>query len=157
MGYKAIQHITASAGVVVWLVLGAAAPAWAQPCGTICSRYEQGHCVEYTHSPCTSPSAPSRKYGAIAYSRSSGTYGYSHDLGDEASAKKTALKYCAQNAKDCETIVWFYNNCAAVAADGNTVSWGLDANASRAATKAVDQCTKEGGKKCAVKVSHCSR
>jgi serine/threonine-protein kinase len=145
---------------MVMLALGVSASIWAQiPCSTVCTRYEQGKCVEYTHYPCTSesPSGPSRSYGAIAYSRSSGAYGYSHEHGNRASAEKAALKHCAEKARDCKAIVWFYNKCAEVAADGNVVGWAVDGDANRAAAKAVEQCIIQGGKKCEPKISHCSR
>lgn len=98
-----------------------------------------------------------KSYGAIAYSAKDGGYGYSDGQGDQKQAEKTALKYCKQHGKKCESLIWFYNSCGAVAADGKKVGWAQHASSSAAQQNALQFCRKQGGKNCEIKVVHCSR
>jgi hypothetical protein len=98
-----------------------------------------------------------KSYGAIAYSKKEGAYGYSDNWEDEATAEKNALDGCKENGPGCEIVVWFYDSCAAVAGSGDIVSWGQDSREAAAKQKALDACAKEGGTKCNIKVSHCSK
>lgn len=98
----------------------------------------------------------SKPFGAIAYSAKDGAFGYSDGWDSQAQAEKTAVKFCSQNGKGCESMVWFQNSCGAVAADGSTAAWGQDDSEARAKQKALSACAKAGGKKCEVVVSHCS-
>jgi hypothetical protein len=128
----------------------------AQFCSTTCSRYEEGQCVEHTQT-CTSPSAPSHSYGAIAYSRTSGSSGYSYSWSSRSTAESVAMRNCAKYAKDCEVTVWFDHQCAAVSSDtGPTAFWGLGGTISLARAAAQRECMKGGRKGCAVQVSACS-
>src|SRR5665213_2563989 len=130
--------------------------AQAQICSTICSRYEEGQCVEHMQT-CSTPSAPAESYGAIAYSRTTGAWGQSYKWGSRAKAESVAMQNCAQHAKDCEVTVWFNRNCGAVAADqGPTAFWGLGNTISQARAVAQNACMKDGRKGCAVQVSQCS-
>jgi hypothetical protein len=97
-----------------------------------------------------------KSYGAIAYSAINGAYGYSDRWDNQENAEKTALKYCSEHGSGCEMIVWFYNSCGAVAADGNTVTWGQETSETEAKRKALDECRRAGGQNCEIKISHCS-
>lgn len=100
---------------------------------------------------------PKKSYGAIAYGIKDEAYGWSHGWNDQEKAEQVALKNCAEHGSDCEIQVWFYNSCAAVAADAELVTWGLDDSEKNAQTSALDKCTKAGGANCTLKTSHCSR
>ncbi len=143
----------------VLLALTAGAPARAQvPCSTVCSRYDQGQCVEYTHYSCTTPSPPPPSYGAIAYGRTSGAWGYSYRWESEAKAESVAMENCAQHGDDCEVMVWFERKCGAVASgEGGTAFWGLGDSDGQARADAQNKCVEGGGKDCEVQVSQCSR
>jgi Domain of unknown function (DUF4189) len=130
--------------------------AQAQFCSTTCSRYEEGQCVEHTQT-CSTPSAPADSYGAIAYSRTSGAFGYSYKWASRAKAESVAMQNCAQHARDCQVTVWYDRECGAVAADqGPTAFWGTGNTVSQARTAAQNECMKGGRKGCAVQVSQCS-
>ena len=135
----------------------AAMTAQAQICSTTCNRYEEGQCVEHRQT-CTTPSAPADSYGAIAYGKTSGAWGFSYSWASRAKAESVASQNCAQNAKDCQVVVWFNHKCGAVAADqGNETYWGIGDTVSQAQAVAQKTCVKGGGKSCEVKVSQCSR
>ncbi len=97
-----------------------------------------------------------KSYGAIAYSKKNGAYGFSDSWNNQKQAEKTALSYCAKQGSNCETMVWFYNSCGAVAADGKKTGWGQSSSKEAAGNQALEKCRKSGGKKCGVKISHCS-
>jgi hypothetical protein len=141
------------------MALGATAPARAQQeCSTTCSRYEEGNCVEHTQT-CSTPSYNIPSFGAIAYGRESGAYGYSFQWNSQAKAESVALQNCAKNGRDCEVIVWFDRRCGAVAAstNGSTAYWGIGETIGAARATAISQCTKDRGRQCEVKASQCSR
>lgn len=98
----------------------------------------------------------SDSYGAIAYSRQTGGYGYSDGQNSRAEAENLALGYCRQYNKKCRNVVWFYNSCGAVASDGHKVSWGRADSEAEAAQKALKDCQGFFKKDCEVKISHCS-
>jgi hypothetical protein len=93
-------------------------------------------------------------YGAIAYGTESGSYGYSYDFADGPSAEKEALRNC--NADDCQVVVDFWNSCAAVAADGRTVAYGLGGNENVAQDQALTACSKDGGSNCEIQAWSCT-
>lgn len=108
---------------------------------------------------CRQPQSNHKSFGAIAYSAKDGGYGYSDSFLNRKEAEKTALKYCKKYGKNCKGVVWFYNNCGAVAADGQKVAWGLGDSANEAAAQAMKQCQRRFSffkKNCEVKATHCS-
>jgi len=146
---------TAAIGLAVFAL--AAMSARAQVCETSCSMYNQGQCVEYTQH-CTTPPPPPPAYGAIAYGRSSGAWGASDHWADRAKAESAALARCGEHGSDCEVIVWFKNQCAAVAAAGPaTAYWGLGDGLGAARGNALSNCSKQGGTNCRVQADQCSR
>jgi len=144
------------AGFAAALGLCAATGAQAQVCSSECSRYIEGQCVEHTET-CTTPPPP-ETYGAIAYGRANGGWGYSHGWNTRAKAESVAMQNCAQRAKDCQVVVWYDRRCGAVSVDqANAVYWGIGETSSRATVVARNQCVTSGGRGCAVKVVQCSR
>ena len=142
--------------------LAAGAPAWGVCFSNpYCGRYESGQCVEQIIPHCdyrTAPTAPSYSYGAIAYGRTSGAWGYSHRWGSQAKAESVAKENCAQRGDDCEVMVWFDRKCGAVvASEDSSPFWGLGDSDAQARAAAQDKCANGGGKACEVQVSHCSR
>jgi hypothetical protein len=141
-------------------MLTGGAPVWAfQDCWTSCSRYVEGRCVEYTQTCTDRSSAPAASYGAIAYGRMSQAFGYSHRWDSRAKAESVAMKNCGKHGTDCEVMVWFERKCGAVAVpSGSTAAyWGLGNSDGEARSIAMGQCTKDNGRQCEVKVSHCSK
>lgn|GEM_PF-5377611 len=45
-------------------------------------------------------------YGAIAYSKSSGAYGYSYDFGSREAAEERALSECRARGDGCKIRCW---------------------------------------------------
>jgi hypothetical protein len=89
------------------------------------------------------------RYGAIAFSGSSGAEGWSYEHPTRSSAEQRALSKCALHADDCQVVIWFRNACGALAVGtGNTwgANWGnsrqeaLDA-AMRTCSDSADDCT----------------
>lgn len=159
--------LTAAASMTV-LMLAAAAPARACFVNSWCSTSTSG---EYGSSGCRSQrdscdnrgsgggtsSAPRRSYGAIAYSVSSGAWGYSEEYSGRTAAQNRAVKEC--RTQDCQVAAWFYNSCGALAASGTNGPWGAaqGANEARARQSAQARCAKEGGTNCQILFSRCSR
>jgi hypothetical protein len=155
--FKRSIALTAISAVAFAVCL--AAPAPAQVCSTSCSRYEEGECVEYEHTCVNEPSVPRPSFGAIAYGKASDAFGFSYGWDNRSKAESVALENCAQHGSDCEVMVWFDRKCGAVAArsDHQYVYWGLGNSDSAARSIAMNECNKDHGPSCAVKVSKCSR
>jgi Domain of unknown function (DUF4189) len=99
-------------------------------------------------------SAPS--YGAIAYSASSGAYGFSEKYGNRVQAESRALSECGKG--DCTVATWYFNSCGALATSGNGAWGGAQGSSERSArAQAQARCAKEGGTNCAVLFTRCSR
>jgi Domain of unknown function (DUF4189) len=148
-----VVRYTATTIILGMLMIGGAE---AQVCQTVCSNYIEGECSEHT-TTCSTPSRPTASWGAIAYSRATGSYGYSYSWGSQSKAESVAVQNCTKNAKDCEATVWFNHRCGAVSSDpGPTAFWGLGNTVSQARAAAQSQCMKGGRKGCEVQVSACS-
>jgi uncharacterized protein DUF4189 len=94
-------------------------------------------------------------WGAIAYSLSTGDYGYSEGYSARSEAERWAIKECGKN--DCKVAAWFSNSCGAVATGDNEAYGGAQHNnEKRARELALSRCEKEGGRNCEVIFSHCS-
>ncbi len=131
-----------------------------------CWSTEPGVNVSYcsdTQARCSSdclnkgPSGRGKIYGAIAYSKENGAYGYSHGWTNQKKAEIVALKNCSEHGSGCKSMVWFHNSCGAVASDGRHVTWGQADSAQVAMKQALDKCNKSFFRgKCKNVVSHCS-
>jgi serine/threonine-protein kinase len=141
----------------VFLALLACGAARAEVCTTTCSAYNQGECVEHTQT-CTNPTPPPPNYGAIAYGRKSGAWGESYGWDSEGKAEGVAMGDCAEHGKDCEVMVWFRNECGAVAsAKGDKAYWGIGDGEGAARGNALANCKKDGASDCEIEASQCSR
>jgi serine/threonine-protein kinase len=100
------------------------------------------------------PPRPSDRFGAIAYSASSGAWGTSYDYQTRAEAEQRALSRCAQG--DCQVRVWFRNACGALAVGrGNCMGWGWASDKDEAQRKALNNC-RQYGTGCSVKCWACT-
>jgi hypothetical protein len=97
------------------------------------------------------------EFGAIAYSRATGHYGYSSQEASRADAEDVALNHC--EGRDCRIKIWFKNSCAALATsqDGKYTGWAHDLDLDEAKERAVEECRNVGGRRCRVLVSACTR
>ncbi len=91
------------------------------------------------------PTAPNtgvhERFGAIAYSPSSGAHGYSFDLSTQTGAEARALAECNSQGSGCQSVMWFRNACGALAVGSDRgwgSAWGTDRQA--AEQKALVQC-----------------
>jgi len=87
--------------------------------------------------------AEAHGFGAIAYSRSTGSFGWSDDFDSRYGAEVRALNGCRAYAGDCRVVVWVLNSCAALAS-GRTGGFGFAWHASRrvARSRALRQCRR---------------
>ena len=96
-------------------------------------------------------------WGAIAYSSKDRIWGSSHAMDYKSQAERIAVQSCAkQGGAKCILQTSFLNTCGAVAADGELIAWGTDGTKVKAQQRAMAECGKIGGKKCAVAASVCS-
>ena len=82
-------------------------------------------------------------YGAIAYSQSTGSYGFSYDHPTRARAENGALSECLARANDCTVALWFRNACGALAI-GAGGGWGTGWGSNRglAESAAIQTCRR---------------
>ena len=97
------------------------------------------------------------RYGAIAYSRRTGHYGWANRAESRVGAERRALEKC--EGRDCKIEVWFHNSCGALATgeEGEIVGWAHDSSLEEAREHALRNCRHEGGHRCQVRASVCSR
>lgn len=62
-------------------------------------------------------------YAAIAYSPSTGKYGYASNYGSRWAAETAALRNCA--AKDAQIVTWVNNGFCALAVGDDVSAWGI--------------------------------
>ena len=97
-------------------------------------------------------------YGAIAYGRTSGAWGSSYQWDSRAKAESTAMQNCKEHGDDCEVMVWFHDECGAVAAgDDGAAFWALGDGEGQARENAVNKCVEGGDKNCEIEAAQCSR
>jgi hypothetical protein len=82
-------------------------------------------------------------WGAIAYSTSTGRYGFAYDYASQAQAVNSAVERC--KARDCQAVVWFVNSCGAFAKGDSAYGWGIGNTRAIAESKALAECRKRGG------------
>lgn len=82
-------------------------------------------------------------WGAIAYSESTGRYGYVYDFASQAEAINAAVEKC--RTQDCRAVVWFKNSCAALAKGGTNYGYSIGETRAVAESKALAECRKRGG------------
>jgi len=126
--------------------------------GPICADYgnHADFCADL-RAKCQARCSGRRWWGAIAYSAKDKGFGWSTGWNDVSDAKKEALRRCAVQGTACKLWAWFENECGAVAADGNIVTWGTAYLKENAQRRALDECRKAGGKNCAIAAWACSK
>jgi len=85
-------------------------------------------------------------YGAIAYSPSTGTLGWSNANDNRGDAESVARRNCDSSADDCRIAIWFRNGCSAVAVGhrgGWGSGWGYDNR--EAQRQAIGSCGRQTG------------
>jgi hypothetical protein len=95
----------------------------------------------------TLPALANDYYGAIAYSRSTGSHGYSYDYATSQAAELAALRGCESysGTGDCQSLVVFQNACGALAQAANNAAgsgWGVDRTT--AERYALESCSEVG-------------
>jgi hypothetical protein len=85
------------------------------------------------------------KYGAIAYSSSTGAHGYAYNNKSQYSAKRRAIRLCRIRAskKDCKVIIGFKNGCGALA-KGYNGKFGFGSGVQKTVAKrhALNVCSR---------------
>ena len=74
------------------------------------------------------------RFAAIAYSESTGRYGYAHGYYSQYAAECEAIRRC--NADDAEVVVWARNNWCALALGDETGTYGYAWNGCDSTAKA---------------------
>jgi serine/threonine-protein kinase len=97
--------------------------------------------------------AHAANFGAIAYSSSTGAYGWSFDYSSRTEAEQVATQNCGE--ADCTPELWFVDACGAIAIgdDGYGTGWGADRD--RAEAEAIETC-RNYTMNCSVRQSVCS-
>jgi hypothetical protein len=149
--------ILLSAGLLIQpaSILGAAA----DDCYTKCILQNSCHTRDAVGGPsCADDCRRSceKGWGALAYSWKDKIWGYSYAQESQADAERVAMQGCIkQGGVKCILQASFNFACGAVAADGDLVAWGTDSTKFRAQQRALAECAKIGGKKCAVEAAIC--
>ncbi len=116
---------------------------------------------------CTNPQAVSNLhyarseaghvYGAIAYSKKNGAFGWSNGFGDSDGADDLALENCSKRGPGCYVVISFSNLCASVSADDDGgVFWGTAGTRQEAQRQSQLYCNRDGSTNCGVKAWACS-
>jgi len=89
--------------------------------------------------PGTVTTIPVESWGAIAYHRPTGAFGYSFDHGSQRDASTAALDACAH--RECIVVASYKNACGALMDGPTGPSFAEGATAQEAETKARLRCT----------------
>jgi hypothetical protein len=113
--------------------------------------------TETSPAPRSAPPPPRQtSWGAIAYSTRDMGAGWSRGKDDRASAEKEAMSLCSQRGKACVLRTAFNKQCGALAADRDFTGWAVSADQREAQQKAVAECARAGGARCALHIAFCS-
>jgi Domain of unknown function (DUF4189) len=150
-------------------VFGAASPASAScysDCMIGCTGYGQSSSYScttksgYCSGKCLMEGGGVAKtFGAIAYSESTGSYGYSYKFANRKQAETEARNQCAnKGGRNCKVATWYVDSCGALAKSSHG-PWGVgQKNSQQAAQKeAQAYCKQHGGRDCSVVFTGCSR
>ena len=86
-------------------------------------------------------------FGAIAYSSSTGSYGWSNNYATRDAAENRALQECESfsGAGDCFVAVWVENAWASLAKASNLAyGWAWNTDKSQAEINALQECSQRG-------------
>ncbi len=91
-------------------------------------------------------------YSAIAYSPSTGAYGYSYNCRSLAEAKQLALSYC--DYEDARIVVWVRNGwCALAVGDDGAYGYAWASTQYEARRLALAYCQQYSNGRCRIKVT----
>lgn len=98
--------------------------------------------VPYSSSDDSGSTSPSNRYAAIAYSTSTGKYGFAQGYSSRGCAEQAALGHCP--VEDAHILVWARGNwCAlAVGDEVGEYGWAWAGTAERAKQRALEECRK---------------
>jgi hypothetical protein len=84
------------------------------------------------------------KYGAIAFSTSTRSYGYSYNYATQNEAIARAIDECNARVpgRDCQMLVWFRNACGALAVGDTGYGSAWAADRFTAERIAIENCSK---------------
>jgi hypothetical protein len=122
----------------------------------VCSRPNASANGGTARPPSPPPAPKAVAWGAIAYSAGDMGAGWSQGKSDRASAEREAMSICQQHGKSCVLRAAFNKQCGALAADRNFEGEGTSTDAREAQQKAMDECRKAGGTRCALHIMFCS-
>lgn len=89
----------------------------------------------------TSEAQSGDRYAAVAWSPSTGRYGYSYNCRTYELARAMALEYC--NASDARIVIWTRNGYIAIARGyGRSIGWARASDAETARRLALGQCLR---------------
>jgi serine/threonine-protein kinase len=100
------------------------------------------------------------RFGAIAFSETTGDRGYAWDYSTRFQAENNAIAQCRRvsGARDCRILLWFRNACGSLASGANgAVGTGWGNPPQRAEVAALNSCRSFGGINCRVERTICSR
>jgi serine/threonine-protein kinase len=107
-------------------------------------------------SPSPSPTALP-EFAAIAYSVSTGAYGYGYRYPNRAGAEARAIQECNLRASDCQALFWFQNACGSLArATSGAYGWAWDAQIKKAESESLRLCKSYGGTDCQILLRLCA-
>lgn len=95
-------------------------------------------------------------YGALAYCKDSGAWGW-QTADDPDDAAEIALDRCREVGVNCRLELSFQNSCGAFAAGKrNVYGWAYASTVEEAKEMAMDEC-EERGSGCKIKISACTQ
>ena len=86
----------------------------------------------------TAPAMAEKVFGAIAFSASTGKFGWVKNTADKAAAQSEAVAQCGVD--DCDTVVTFPNCAAMSVGDGFGMGFSADKSLPKAEETALAQC-----------------
>ena len=92
--------------------------------------------------PAAIPPNAANRFGAIAYSASTGAQGWAYDYPSREAAEAAALANCGQHAADCGVPIWFQNACGALAVGPSGWGSGWGVTQALAETYALQVCAQ---------------
>ena len=144
-----------ASGLATWLCAAILLPAAAAPVAAECGG--SGYRLCRDPDLLLARSEAGHVYGAIAYSRQTGAFGFATRFGDSDSANALALGNCAKRGPGCYVVISFSNLCASVSADNRDgVFWGTAGTRTEAQRQSQLHCNRDGGDECKVVAWACS-
>ncbi len=103
--------------------------------------------------------AAERRYGSIAYSQETGSWGSANKQKSQTAAEQIARANCAANGgRNCAIELWFFDQCGALA-KGDKGAYATARHRTRkvAQVLALDYCRQVSKSPCRIELSICAR